>query len=383
MSLVVFPFKEEDPVVATTNVWTAARHELVTEVLCVGSGRDDAYHAIDAMGPDVLAETGTPVQLVLQERIGALRPGKGDAMNTGLGWFLDQSQADRVHFYDADITTFHEGWITRAERAADRGFPVVRHFFPRASTDAMITWMITRPGLAMCFPDTVLPEIGQPLGGEVLFTRDVAAALRADPAVQAQSDWGVDTLYTIATAAAGFGTAETYEPMGKLHGLYGSLTDIETMAVECFAALQGARKMAVPPTIDHEMDSALQVSEEVKQKTAYSVADTVGLLRDSWTDRQVQLLDLFEPAVARGMVAARDYPRLDFLDAELWGETYRVLLDSFDVGDRDWRSLLFRLWVARVLSYTVTEAIRGYDAAVGYLEGTISAYRSQAQGRIS
>ena len=55
------------------------------------------------------------------------------------------------------------------------------------------------------------------------------------------------------------------------------------------------------------------------------------------------------------MKASRDYPRLGFFDADLWGSTYRVLLDSFDHTDRDWRELLFRLWVARVLSYTVNE----------------------------
>ena len=73
--------------------------------------------------------------------------------------------------------------------------------------------------------------------------------------------------------------------------------------------------------------------------------------------------------------ASIDYPRLGFLDGDLWGDTYRVLLDSFDPDDRDWRDLLFRLWVARVLSYTVTEAVRGYDAAIEYLNTTIEHYR--------
>lgn len=381
MSLVVFPFKDEDPAIATANVWHAARHERVGEVLCVGSGRDDAYRAIEAASPDVEAETRTPVRLIMQERIGTLRPGKGDAMNTGLAWFLANSDAERVHFYDADITTFDGGWITRAEDAADRGFPVVRHYFPRASTDAMITWMITRPGLAMCWPESTLPDIGQPLGGELLFTRDVAEALSMDPGVQAQSDWGIDTRFTIATTAAGFGTAETYVPQGKIHKLYGSLTDIKDMAIECFGALQAARKVDVPTGTIHEMEPAHSVSEEVKRKTAYSVGDTVGLLRDGWTDRQLALLDMFEPEVARSMQAGREYPRLGFMDQYLWASTYRIMLESFDPGDRDWRELLFRLWVARVLSYTVTEAVRGYDAAIEYLEGTITRYRTEARSR--
>jgi len=376
MSLVVFPFKEEDPDVATANVWIAARHERVSEVLCVGSGRDAAYHGIEAVADQVRAETATPVRLILQERLGILRPGKGDAMNTGLAWFLANSDSERIHFYDADITSFGSDWITRAENAADRGFPVVRHYFPRASTDAMITWMITRPGLAMCWPDTALPLIRQPLGGELLFTREVAEALHRHPATQAQSDWGIDTRYTITTTVAGYATFETYAPEGKLHKLYGSLTDIKEMAIECFAALQASRKTDVPTNTHHEIDPARSVAETVRRKIAYSVGDTVGLLREGWTDRQEQLLELFEPDVGRGMEASRDYPRLGFFDAALWGSTYQVLLDSFDPSDRDWRELLFRLWVARVLSYTVTEAVRGYDAAMEYLEGTINAYRA-------
>ena len=77
------------------------------------------------------------------------------------------------------------------------------------------------------------------------------------------------------------------------------------------------------------------------------------------------------------MRESRDYPRLGFFDADLWGSTYRVMLESFDAADRDWRELLFRLWVARVLSYTVNEAVRGYDASMEYLQSTIDGYRNQ------
>ena len=55
---------------------------------------------------------------------------------------------ERVHFYDADIINFDNMWIDGAEEAADKGYDIVRHRFPRASTDAMITWMVTRPSLA-------------------------------------------------------------------------------------------------------------------------------------------------------------------------------------------------------------------------------------------
>jgi len=374
MSLVVFPFKEEEPLVATTNVRIAAAHPRVDAVLCVGSSPDAAYRAIAAAAPQIRAATGTPVTLILQSRIGTRRPGKGDAMNSGLAWFLAEDSLERVHFYDADITTFSESWITKAEEAADAGYPVVRHAFPRASTDAMITWFMTRTGLAKLWPGTVLARIQQPLGGELLFTRSVVEHLVDDPMVIDRSDWGIDTALTLSAAAGGFATAEVYIPEGKLHKLYGSLTDIEDMAVECFSAIQEAAGLVVPSVIEHRPPDAEVVTDAVRTKVAYSVGDTVGLLRDGWTDRQVDLLDLFPPGVRRPMLDSRDYPRLGFLDAELWGETYDVALRSFDAHDRDWRRLLFRLWVARVLSYTVTEAVKGYESAIDYLQSTIERY---------
>ncbi len=376
MSLVVFPFKQEDPRVALANVRTAAAQERVREVLCVGSDRDTAYAAIEEAAPEIERKTGTPVRLILQRRIGTLRPGKGDAMNTGLAWFVEHTRHERIHFYDADITSFGGDWISKAEAAADRGFPVVRHYYPRAATDAMITWFITRVGFALLWPDSVLPHIEQPLGGELLLTREVAAQLVADTGVKTQSDWGIDTRLTMAIVADGHALCEIYMPQGKLHKLYGSLTDIKDMTVECFGVIQAHRALEIPAGSGHVVEPPTGVDEEVRRKVAYSIEDTVGLLREGWTDAQLSLLDLFPPEFRQGMAAGRDYPRLGFLDAPLWGDVYPVFLQHADPTDDAWRELLFRAWVSRVLTYTVTEAIRGYDAAMDYLRSTIAGYMS-------
>jgi mannosylglycerate synthase len=374
VSLVVFPFKREEPSVVVGNLWTAARHERVLDVLAVGHSVNDAYHAVEAVGPEIELATNARVHLILQDRIGNLRPGKGDAMNTALEWFLEHTDHDRIHFYDADITTFTGEWISRAEAAADLDYPVVRHYFPRSATDAMITWFVTRTGFAILWPGTKLPRIGQPLGGELLFARPVVEALVADEGVRAQSDWGIDTRYTIATVAAGFPLAETYVPEGKLHKLYGSLSDLEAMIVECFSAIQSQRGLEVSDWMTHHVEEGVEVPITVKQKVAYDVAGTVRLLRAGWSDGQLELLDLFPVDVAQNLIGCRDYPRLDFMDAAAWHDTYLVLLDHFRLDDQDWRSLLFRLWVARVLTYTVTEAVRGYDAALQYLGSTLESY---------
>lgn len=378
LSVVVFPFKEEDHDVVISNVGTAAGNDRVTNVVCVGFEEESTYDAINRAIPAIEQSTGTPVSLLLQERIGLLRPGKGDGMNTALRFFLEQSNADRLHFYDSDITSFTAEWIDKAEAAADAGYDVVRHYFPRSSTDAMITWMVTRTGFAVLWPDSELPLIEQPLGGELLFTRRVVEHLVTEAPVQAQSDWGIDTLYTFATVKRGFSVFETYIRQGKIHKLYGSLTDLQTMVIECFAAIQSLRGIPMPATTPHQIEEATEVPMAIKEKVAYDVERTIQLLAAEWTPHQQDLLAPFPLVVRDGLLAARAYPRFSFMDDQAWFETYITLLDHFVKDDPDWEALLFKLWIARVLQYTISQALRGYDHAVVHLRNMVDSYRMLA-----
>jgi mannosylglycerate synthase len=379
MSLVVFPFKREDPDVLLKNVRIAAAHPRVGGVVCIGADEEDTcFRAAAAAAPEIARATGKRVEVIVQERIGSKRPGKGDAMNTGLRYFLAKTDYERIHFYDADILSFSEEWITKAEDAADQGYQVVRHYFPRASTDAMITWFITRTGFALLWPRSELPRIEQPLGGELLLTRPVAEALVANPRVQAQSDWGIDTLYTFATVAGGFRMYETYIGVGKLHKLYGTLADLRTMLVECFSALQSLAGEKVPEGTVHHIEYQGPVSETVKTKIGYNFDGTLALLAQGWTERQLALLDLFPTRVRDGLARSRSFPQLGFMDDDAWYETYQVLLREFRAGDPDWQELLFKLWIVRVLAYTVTVALRGYDVAMHYLHEMVERYARRA-----
>jgi len=379
MSVVVFPFKREDPDVLLKNVRIAAAHPRVRGVVCIGADKEDpCFRAVAAVAPEIAQATGKRVEVIPQERIGSKRPGKGDGMNTGLRYFLTKTDYERIHFYDADILSFSEEWITKAEDAADQGYQVVRHYFPRASTDAMITWFITRTGFALLWPRSELPRIEQPLGGELLFTRPVAEALVANPRVQAQSNWGIDTLYTLATVAGGFRIYETYIGVGKLHKLYGTLTDLRTMLIECFSALQSLAGEKVPEGTVHHVEYPGPVAEAVKTKIGYDFDGTLALLAQGWTERQLALLDLFPPGVRDGLSRARNFPRLGFMDEEAWYDTYQVLLREFRSDDPDWQELLFKLWIARVLAYTVTVALRGYDVAMHYLHEMVERYARRA-----
>ena len=378
MSLVCFPFKVENPDVLIHNVQVAAAHPRVREVLCVGVEKEATYRAIAAAAGEVHMKTGTRVELILQDRIGTKRPGKGDGMNTALRYFLDETDEERIHFYDADITSFNADWITKAEEAADFDFGVVRHYFPRARTDAMITWMIPRTGFALLWPRSGLSWIEQPLGGELLFTRDVVETLVKDERVQAQSDWGIDTLYTFCCVQHGFRMYETYMPQGKAHKLYGKLTDLRTMLVECFTAVQSLKGEPVPGNGTHRVEHPDVVPDEITEKLGFDLEGTLGLLSERWTPRQEELLALFPTHVRHEMPGNKQHPRFAFMDEMDWMDSYGVLLEHFVLGDDDWEELLFKLWITRVLNYATTVAIRGYDYSQRYLHAMVRRFRLQA-----
>ncbi len=366
MSLVVFPFKDEDLGVVTTNLATAAGHDRVREVWAVAAAEGTTTSDVRRGATDIAAATGTPVSVFAQERLGTLRSGKGDGMNTALRRAAERG-FDRLHFYDADILNFDESWIDGAEQAADRGHRVVRDRFPRAATDAMITWMVTRPGLAIHFPGTLLPRLGQPLGGEFLISGDVVESLAADPFVTARSDWGIDTVITHAIAVLAESVYENNIPDGKRHALYGALTDIRDMILECLDAVASLRDRPRPEST-LVSDPPTDVPADLKETVGYDVDSTRAAIADPPDEREAEILESlgFDPARPLEM------------DGTVWQEVFPKMLVGFRLDDPAWRSAVFRLWVERVIHYTTHHVPRGYDAAMEYLEGTISGFEERA-----
>lgn len=366
MSLVVFPFKEEDLAVVADNLATAAGHERVDEVWAVAADEGPALSAVNRTAPDISDAADVPVSVFPQERIGVFRPGKGDGMNTALRLAAERG-FERVHFYDADITNFDRSWIDGAESAADRGFAVVRHRFPRAATDAMITWMVTRPGLARLFPGTLLPHLGQPLGGEVLLAGEVVEALAIDPFVAERSDWGIDTVITHATATLGVDLYEHNAADGKRHALYGALTDIRDMVLECLDAVASLNGRPGPPAAKtFATDPPTPVPDDLKQTVAYDLTATRAAIATP--------PNLDEAAILTDLEIDPSAPIV--MDGERWLDVFPRLLSRFRLDDPAWRKAVFRLWVERVIHYTTYQVPLGYDAAIAYLESTVKDFET-------
>ena len=367
MSLVVFPFKHERIDVVANNLVIAARHDHVDEVWAVAAADDAVMSEVSEVAAEVEAAHGTPVAVFPQERLGRYRSGKGDGMNTALA--LSASRGfDRTHFYDADITNFDGSWIDGAEEAADRGYGVVRHRFPRAATDAMITWMVTRPGLAKLFPGTLLPRLGQPLGGEILLTLGAVESLAGDPFVTARSDWGIDTVITHATSLLGTGIYEHNARDGKRHALYGSLTEIRDMVLECLDAVASLDdRPAPPPGARFDSDPPEPVPADLKQTVGYDLTATRAAIATPPGPAERQIL--------QSLGIGEDVTSIDEIR---WGSLLDEMLGRFEMTDPAWRDVVFRLWVERVISYTTTHVSQGYDHAIEYLEETIRRYEMGA-----
>lgn len=378
MSLVVFPVKEEDPDVVVGNLDVAAAHDRVTEVWAVTAGPYPGGGVVDAGAAAVSKTRAKPVRVIPQQRLGSMRPGKGDAMNTALRIAAERG-FERTHFYDADITNFGPEWIEGAERGADRGFQVVRHRFPRAATDAMITWMVTRPGLALLFPDTLLPRLGQPLGGELLLSREVVESLAADRSVLQRSDWGIDTMLTYGTATMGHDLYEHELSAGKLHALYGSLSELRTMVLECLDAVASLAGRA-PPAQGTKLaiDPGSAVPDDLKRLRGFDLERSATLLFEEPAPGELELTHSLPGDIGEQLRDTMVTGEVSYMDEEAWGRVLGFLLSRFRLGEPGWESLAFRLWLVRVLAYATGPASRGYEAAMDYLEATIRQYEARA-----
>ena len=368
--MVVLPFKEEDPRVLRRSIDIAAHHPSVDRVHLVGSTRNSTYDVAVRAAEVAAAQTSTTVQVALQERIGLYRSGKGDAMLTGLRAFLNQPDQERLHFYDTDIETFGPDWIDLAEEGLDNGADVARHYFHRPSTDAQITWHITRLGAALIWPGSLFPHIRQPLGGELALTRAAATVLWEDQDVRRQSDWGIDTALTFGMCRHQLTIAEVFVPQGKVHAFYDGLDDLRTMLIECFGAMQRLADEELPSAngADYRVQPSRLPSRSITDIVAYDNTQTRRLLSQPLSaSERLQLRQLLGIDVTR-------WPAADEMDDNSWSDFLRKAISELDVREAGAADLLFRAWSGRVLFHTLVNVPKGFGSAHQALQDVIECH---------
>jgi hypothetical protein len=203
------------------------------------------------------------------------------------------------------------------------------------------------------------------LGGEILLNDIAVQALADNPSVTARSDWGIDTLITHATATLGLGIYEHNVPDGKRHALYGSLSELEDMVLECLDAVASLRASPWPNAV-FDADPPTPVPDDLKTTVAYDLSATRQAIAAAPGDREIEILS------GLGIDPTRPIE----MDARLWAMVFPMLLDRFRLDDRDWRSVAFRLWVERVIHHTIHQVSLGYDHAMEYLEQTVRDFES-------
>jgi len=155
--------------------------------------------------------------------------GKGIGMITG-GIAAIKQGFDNVAYIDGDIINPTSGkWYQFLFDPLDRNIDIVKAAFSRNPADGQITRHITKPLIAMFFPNAW--EIDQPLGGELSIKTDALKELLTK-GISPPYGWGIDTFITMKSLMYGYQMGEVYLGQ-KMHGKK-TLTNLEKMFVECF-----------------------------------------------------------------------------------------------------------------------------------------------------
>jgi hypothetical protein len=155
--------------------------------------------------------------------------GKGIGMING-GLAAIKEGFDKVGYIDGDIFNPNMSkWFEFLFDPLDSNVDVVKAAFSRNPADGQITRHITKPLIAMFFPNAW--EIDQPLGGELSIKTDALKEIFTK-GISPPYGWGIDSFITMKSLIYGYRIGEVYLGQ-KMHGKK-TLTNLQKMFVQCF-----------------------------------------------------------------------------------------------------------------------------------------------------
>ena len=193
--------------------------------------------------------------------------GKGIGMINGALAALEQGY-ERVGFIDGDIynpsmSKWFEFFFTPLEGDID----VVKAAFSRNPTDGQITRHVTKPLIAMFFPNAW--EIDQPLGGEVALKKEVLKDIFTK-GLKPPIGWGIDSFITMKSLIYGYTIGEVYLGQ-KMHGKK-TLTNLQKMFIECFQEAVRMIKYFYSLSVRKKIKPIVRVTSPFKMNNSF---DTV------------------------------------------------------------------------------------------------------------
>ena len=299
--------------------------------------------------------------------------GKGGAMVTGLQHALAAGY-DPIVFLDGDIRSVTPRWCELLLEALHRrGAAMARGYFDRSPLDAQITRHVTRPLMAIYFPEG--RHIQQPLGGELALTAELARFLLEGQMIDPPHHWGIDTFFTVNTVVEGFPVVEVYLTQ-KTHKPK-SLVQLRQMLVECFDEMCRQidfhhRLEAVPdaPAGTVEVLKPERPPERVGRDVRRLKYVDIGEQRERFftfvrglRDPEARLEQLGVPQELRRLVLSLfDPDQFERRCHELVPETWVPLLDQLARGyirqnyHVVYHDVIFACWQLRALAFAYHEA---------------------------
>lgn len=359
-------------------VETALQAEKVDAAYVVdGWSTDDTVEILQKELPALSEKYGKPARLM---RSDLRNTGKGGAMVTGIRGALAEGHRT-VSFLDADITSLTSRWCDLLIGGIDRyDAAMTRGYFDRSPFDAQITRHVTRPLINLYFPEG--RPVNQPLGGELCFTAELARYL-LDPGIAPPHTWGIDTFFVINALMGGYSVVEIYLTQ-KTHNKK-SMDELRAMFLECFD--EGVKQVAfherhqgVPAkpeplvrVLPRSASDVERVGEDVRTMVYVDVDEQIASFEDfvaglQGATEQMEALGLSKEI--RGLFLQLFDAEADFreeseaLDARTWVRTLDQLVQGYIVNryDQRYHDLLFAIWKARALSFSLHEA-RTFEAA--------------------
>lgn len=340
-----------------------------------GWSTDDTFAQLTASAVEMTQRYGKRVATLRSE---IRETGKGGAMATGLRRAL-QDGFSHILFLDGDISSVTPQWCDLlADGLTQHDAAMTRGYFDRSPLDAQITRHITRPLLALYFPEGI--EVQQPLGGELGLTAQLANHLVNGP-IAPPHTWGIDTFLTVNALAGGFPVLEIYLTQ-KTHTKK-ALSELRGMIIECFDEMvkeiyfhgrhrrvpANARSLVrllprdqAPPRIGEDVRTQRYVDLEAQVANLFAYARTVPHVAE-------RLAELGVDDAARRLILSlleeRDFrERSRALNAQTW----IPLLDAVVRGYLEKRfasayhDLIFLVWQLRATAFALNEAT-SFEAA--------------------
>lgn len=335
-----------------------------------GWSSDDTHKRLSEALPEFKSRfPGKRVELFQSE---LRETGKGGAMITGMRHAL-AAGFKRIAFLDGDISSCTPRWCQLLiEGLTEHGAAMARGTFDRSPLDAQITRHITRPLMAVYFPEG--RAIQQPLGGELALTEELARFLLDGQPIAPPHSWGIDTFLTVNTALGGFPIVEVYLTQ-KTHDKK-SLTALRIMLIECFDEMckqiaYHKRQQAIPEpeeelvTVLSKDDGPERVGEDVR---TLQYTDPMEQMKRSFTffrgmrEPATRLKELGVPKAERDLVCALfNETHFRTRSAELDARTWVPLVDQLARGYIEqgfsavYHDAIFACWQLRALAFALHE----------------------------